>query len=63
MGWVVAQVLRVQVTVVAVQALDIKVIKVIKVIKAIKAIKGATINSQDRGINSSSLDIRVTRNS
>ena len=50
----------------AVQALGsrvIKIIKVIKVIKAINAISVVTINSLVRGVSSSSLDIRVTRNS
>ena len=51
---------RVQVTVVAVQALGSKVIKVIKAIQAIRVV---TINSQVRGISSSSLGIRVTQNS
>ena len=34
-----------------------------KVIKAIKAVRVATINSQVRGVSSSNLGIRVTRNS
>ena len=56
-------VLKVQVTVVAVQTLDSRDIKVITVIKIIKAIRVATISSQIRGISNSNLDIRVTRNS
>ena len=54
---------RVRVTVVAVQALGSRVIKVIKVIKAVKAIRAVTINNLVRGVSSSSLDIRLTRNS